>query len=222
MEPRARFTSELRAIQDDVVSLGRMVGVAIDQSVEALKGRDTDWARMVIHNDIAINARRFAIEERCMKLLATQAPLAVDLRFIASALNIITDLERMGDHAEGICKINIMLGEEPLVKPLIDIPRMAAKANDMLSRSLEALVARDIEKAKAVSHEDDEVDALHDQVVRELISYMIEDPRTIQRALYLTWVSHNLERIADRVTNICERVVYIVTGEMEEINASKY
>ena len=222
MEPRARFTSELRAIQDDVVSLGRMVGVAIDQSVEALKGRDTDWARMVIHNDIAINARRFAIEERCMKLLATQAPLAVDLRFIASALNIITDLERMGDHAEGICKINIMLGEEPLVKPLIDIPRMAAKANDMLSRSLEALVARDVEKAKAVSHEDDEVDALHDQVVRELISFMIEDPRTIQRALYLTWVSHNLERIADRVTNICERVVYIVTGEMEEINASKY
>jgi phosphate transport system protein len=221
MEPRARFTSELRAIQDDVVSLGRMVGVAIDQSVEALKGRDTDWARMVIHNDIAINARRFAIEERCMKLLATQAPLAVDLRFIASALNIITDLERMGDHAEGICKINIMLGEEPLVKSLIDIPRMAAKANDMLSRSLEALVARDIEKAKAVSHEDDEVDALHDQVVRELISFMIEDPRTIQRALYLTWVSHNLERIADRVTNICERVVYIVTGEMEEINASK-
>ena len=222
MEPRARFTSELRAIQDDVVSLGRMVGVAIDQSVEALKGRDTGWARMVIHNDIAINARRFAIEERCMKLLATQAPLAVDLRFIASALNIITDLERMGDHAEGICKINIMLGEEPLVKPLIDIPRMAAKANDMLSRSLEALVARDVEKAKAVSHEDDEVDALHDQVVRELISFMIEDPRTIQRALYLTWVSHNLERIADRVTNICERVVYIVTGEMEEINASKY
>ena len=222
MEPRARFTSELRAIQDDVVSLGRMVGVAIDQSVEALKGRDTDWARMVIHNDIAINARRFAIEERCMKLLATQAPLAVDLRFIASALNIITDLERMGDHAEGICKINIMLGEEPLVKPLIDIPRMAAKANNMLSRSLEALVARDVEKAKAVSHEDDEVDALHDQVVRELISFMIEDPRTIQRALYLTWVSHNLERIADRVTNICERVVYIVTGEMEEINASKY
>ena len=222
MEPRARFSSELRAIQDDVVSLGRMVGVAIDQSVEALKGRDTDWARMVIHNDIAINARRFAIEERCMKLLATQAPLAVDLRFIASALNIITDLERMGDHAEGICKINIMLGEEPLVKPLVDIPRMAAKANDMLSRSLEALVARDIEKAKAVSHEDDEVDALHDQVVRELISFMIEDPRTIQRALYLTWVSHNLERIADRVTNICERVVYIVTGEMEEINASKY
>ncbi len=218
MEPRARFTSELRAIQDDVVSLGRMVGVAIDQSVEALKGRDTDLARMVIHNDIAINARRFAIEERCMKLLATQAPLAVDLRFIASALNIITDLERMGDHAEGICKINIMLGEEPLVKPLIDIPRMAAKANDMLSRSL----ARDVEKAKAVSHEDDEVDALHDQVVRELISFMIEDPRTIQRALYLTWVSHNLERIADRVTNICERVVYIVTGEMEEINASKY
>ena len=222
MEPRARFTSELRAIQDDVVSLGRMVGVAIDQSVEALKGRDTGWARMVIHNDIAINARRFAIEERCMKLLATQAPLAVDLRFIASALNIITDLERMGDHAEGICKINIMLGEEPLVKPLIDIPRMAAKANDMLSRSLEALVARDVEKAKAVSHEDDEVDALHDQVVSELIRFMIEDPRTIQRALYLTWVSHNLERIADRVTNICERVVYIVTGEMEEINASKY
>ena len=222
MEPRARFTSELRAIQDDVVSLGRMVGVAIDQSVEALKGRDTDWARMVIYNDIAINARRFAIEERCMKLLATQAPLAVDLRFIASALNIITDLERMGDHAEGICKINIMLGEEPLVQPLIDIPRMAAKANDMLSPSLEALVARDVEKAKAVSHEDYEVDALHDQVVRELISFMIEDPRTIQRALYLTWVSHNLERIADRVTNICERVVYIVTGEMEEINASKY
>ena len=222
MEPRARFTAELRELQDEVVSLGHMVGVAVDQSVEALRARDTDWARMVIHNDIAINARRFAIEARCMKLLAMQAPIAADLRFIASALNIITDLERMGDHAEGICKINIMLGEEPLVKPLIDIPRMAKIAISMLNRSLEALVDRDVEKAKRVSHEDDEVDALHDQVVRELISFMVEDPRTIQRALYLTWVSHNLERIADRVTNICERVVFIVTGEMEEINASKY
>ena len=130
MEPRARFTDELRAIQEEVVSLGRMVRVAVDQSIEALKARDTDWARMVIHNDYALNARRFAIEERCMKLLAMQAPIAADLRFIASALNIITDLERMGDHAKGICKINIMLGEEPLVKPLIDIPRMAAKVID--------------------------------------------------------------------------------------------
>ena len=222
MEPRARFTAELRAIQDDVVSLGGMVGTAIEQAVEALRARDTDWARLISHNDVAINKRRFAIEERCMKLLAMQAPLAADLRFIASVLNIITDLERMGDHAEGICKINIMLGAEPLVKPLIDIPRMADLSRNMLQRSLEALVARDVEKAKRVALEDDAVDALHDQVVRELISFMIEDPRTIQRALYLTWVSHNLERIADRVTNICERVVFIVTGEMEEINASKY
>ena len=222
MEPRARFTTELRAIQDDVVSLGGMVGIAIEQAVEALRARDTDWARLISHNDIAINKRRFAIEERCMKLLVMQAPLAADLRFIASVLNIITDLERMGDHAEGICKINIMLGAEPLVKPLIDIPRMADLSRNMLQRSLEALVARDVEKAKRVTLEDDAVDALHDQVVRELISFMIEDPRTIQRALYLTWVSHNLERIADRVTNICERVVFIFTGEMEEINASKY
>lgn len=222
MQPRARFREELRVTQNEVVSLGHMVGVAVTQSVEALKARDTDWARMVIHNDLAINNRRFAIEERCMRLLAMQAPLAADLRFIASVLNIITDLERMGDHAEGICKINLMLGDEPLLKPLVDIPHMAALANTMLSRSLEAFVERDAEKAKRISHEDDEVDAVHDRVVRELIGYMIDDPNTIQRALYLTWVSHNLERIADRVTNICERVVYIVTGEMEEINASKY
>jgi len=220
--PRKQFERELQTLQDEVLLLGSMVDRAIERSIEALKRRDREEARCIIDGDLDINRKRFDIEERCLHLLATQQPLASDLRFIAAVLNIITELERMGDHAEGIAKINIMMGEEPLLKPLIDIPRMADKARSMLQRSLEAFVKRDAEMATAIALEDDEVDALYDQVYRELLTYMISDPKTITRATYLLWVAHNLERIADRVTNICERVVFLVTGRMEEINISKY
>jgi len=155
-------------------------------------------------------------------LVATQQPMAGDLRTIVSVLHVIVDLERMADHAEGIAKITIMMGGEPLLKPLIDIPRMADKAVEMLHRSLEAFIERDVEEAKRICEEDDLVDGLYDQVYRELLTYMLEDPRNITRATWLLWVAHNLERIADRATNICERAVFLSTGKMEELNVSKY
>jgi len=222
MEIRTIFHKKLREIQDDVLVMGSMVEKAITRSVEALKERDLGKAREVITGDLTINKKRFNIEEKCVQLIATQQPMASDLRAIICVLNIITEIERIGDHAEGIAKIVVMIGDEPPLKPLIDIPRMAEKANDMLHRSLDALINRDADAAKRIVGEDDEVDNLYDQIFRELLTFMAEDPKTITRATRLIWVAHNLERSADRVTNICERVVYMVTGKMEELNISKY
>jgi phosphate transport system protein len=144
--------------------------------------------------------------------------MARDLRFLAAILEIITELERIGDYAKGIAQINIRLGEEPLVKPLIDIPKMADKGLDMLRRSLEAFVQRDAVTARAIPDEDDEVDRLYNEVYRELLQIMINDPHTVDRATMLLWAAHNLERLADRVTNICERIVFVVTGEILELD----
>jgi phosphate transport system protein len=202
--------------------MGSMVGKAITRSVEALKQRDVVAAQKVIEDDLAVNKKRFDIEEKCVRLLATQQPIAGDLRTLVAVLSMIIDLERIGDHAEGIAKITLMIGDEPPLKPLIDIPRMSQKATDMLDQSLEAFVGRNQYLARQVIHLDDEVDGLYDQVFRELVSYMVEDPRSITRATWLLWVAHNLERIADRVTNICERVVFLVTGKMEDLDTSKY
>ena len=222
MEMRATFHKRLREIQDDVLAMGSMVEKAIGRSIEALKKRDLDMARALITDDLKINDKRFEIEEKCIQLIATQQPMASDLRSIICVLNIITEVERIGDYAVGIAKIVVMIGDEPPLKPLIDIPRMAEKVNDMLRRSLDAFINRDADAARKIAVEDDEVDNLYDQVFRELLTYMAEDPRTITRATRLIWVAHNLERSADRVTNICERVVFVVTGKMEEIEASKY
>jgi phosphate transport system protein len=222
MEIRATFRNKLKEIQNDVLYMGSMVDKAIGCSVEALKRRDISLAHQVIADDININEKRFDIEKDCIQLIATQQPMAIDLRTIISVLNIITELERIGDHAEGIAKIVVMIGDEPPLKPLIDLPRMAEKTRDMLHRSLIAFVNNDAEAARQIAAEDDEIDELHNQVFRELLSFMVEDPRTITRATRLIWVAHNIERSADRVTNICERIVYIVTGKMEEIGASKY
>jgi len=222
MEIRTAFHRRLKEIQDDVLAMGNMVEKAISRSIEALKKRDLAMAQQIIADDLKINERRFAIEEKCIQLIATQQPMASDLRTIVSVLFVASELERIGDHAEGIAKIVVMIGDEPPLKPLIDIPRMAEKTNDMLRRSLRAFVNRDAECAKRLVVEDDEVDALYDQVFRELLTFMAEDPRTITRATRLLWVAHNLERSADRVTNICERTAFIVTGKMEEIGASKY
>jgi len=222
MEIRTAFHKELRKIQDDVLAMGSMVEKATTRSIEALKERDLDKARKVIAEDLKINKKRFNIEEKSVQLIATQQPMASDLRTIICVLNIITELERIGDYAEGIAKIVVMIGDEPPLKPLIDIPRMAEKTVQMLRRSLDALVNRDADAARQVVAEDDEVDNLYDQVFRELLTFMVEDPKTITRATRLIWVAHNLERSADRVTNICERVVYMVTGKMEELEISKY
>jgi len=222
MDIRTIFHKKLREIQDDVLAMGSMVEKATSRSIEALKERDVEKAREIIADDLKINRKRFNIEEKCVQLIATQQPMASDLRTIIGVLNIITEIERIGDHAEGIARIVVMIGDEPLLKPLIDIPRMAEKVNDMLHRSLDALINRDADAAKQIVSEDDEVDNLYDQVFRELLTFMAEDPKTITRATRLIWVAHNLERSADRVTNICERVVYMVTGKMEEMNISKY
>jgi phosphate transport system protein len=222
MEIRTIFHKRLREIQDDVLVMGSMVEKAIGRSIEALKKRDLSMAHQLITDDIKINEKRFSIEEKCIQLIATQQPMASDLRIIISVLYVITELERIGDHAEGIAKIVIMIGDEPPLKPLIDVPRMAERTQDMLRRSLDAFVRHDADAARKIAAEDDEIDHLYNQVFRELLTFMVEDPRTITRATRLIWVAHNLERSADRVTNICERVVFVVTGKMEEIGASKY
>jgi phosphate transport system protein len=222
MMPRESFGRHLHELQDEVLALGSMVEKAIDRSMKVLKGRDLELARQVVADDARINQKRLAIEEKCVELIVTQQPVASDLRIIIAVLNIIIELERIGDHAEGVAKIAIMIGDEPPLKPLVDLPRMADKTKDMLRRSLDAFINRDAEAAVKISAEDDEVDNLYDQVYRELLIFMLEDPRTITRATRLIWVAHNLERSADRVTNICERVVFTVTGKMEEIGASKY
>jgi len=222
MEMRKTFHEHLREVKDEVLVMGSMVEKAIKRSIESLKKRDLDMAHQIIADDVKINRKRFDLEEKCIELIATQQPMASDLRTIISVLSVITELERIGDHAEGIAKIVIMIGDEPPVKPLVDLPRMAEKTTDMLRRSLDAFINRDDDSARKIVGEDDEVDKLWDQVFRELITFMAEDPKTITRATRLIWVAHNLERSADRVTNICERVVFLVTGKMEEIGASKY
>ena len=222
MEIRTTFHKKLREIQDEVLVMGSMAEKALMSSVKALKERDIELAQRVVTDDLKINRRRFEIEEKCIQLIATQQPMASDLRTIISALNIVSEVERIGDHAEGTAKIVLMIGDEPPLKPLIDIPRMMEKTVDMLHRSLDTFVKGDADTARKIVAEDDEVDNLYDQVFRELLTFMAEDPKTITRATRLIWVAHNLERSADRATNICERVVYMVTGKMEEIGASKY
>lgn len=222
MEMRTAFHKKLREIQDDILAMGSMVSKAILRSIDGLKNRDLELAHQIIADDQKINGKRFEIEEKCIELIATQQPMASDLRIIISILNITTEIERMGDYAVGIARIVIMIGDEPPLKPLIDIPRMAEQTVDMLHRALDAFINRDAEAAKKIANEDDLVDHLYDQVFRELLIFMAEDPKTITRATRLMWTAHNLERAADRVTNVCERVVFIVTGKMEEIGASKY
>ena len=222
MEMRTAFHKRLREIQYDIMVMGSMGSKAIVRSIEALKNRNQELARQIIEDDRKINDIRFEIEEKCVELIATQQPMASDLRIITAILNITTELERIADYAVGIARIVIYIGDEQPLKPLIDIPRMAELTVDMLSRSMDAFINRDIEAAKKIAGEDDLVDNLYDQVFRELLTIMAEDPKTITRATRLMWTAHNLERAADRVTNICERIVFIVTGKMEEIGASKY
>jgi phosphate transport system protein len=214
---RQTFDLELDRLQDEVLALGRMVEEALVQSVDTLKRRDFAASRRLIAGDRAINERRYAIEQDTMTLIATQQPMASDMRLLAAILEIVTELERMGDYAKGIARINLMIGEQPLIKPLVDLPAMALKAREMLRAALAAFVQRDVEAARAIPQGDDEVDALYNQVYRELISYILEDPHVIEQANQLMWAAHNLERTADRVINLCERVVYAVTGELTEL-----
>ena len=220
--PRTDFDRDLRDLQDELLTLGGMVEKAIAKSLDALKNRDLALSEEVIAEDDIIDERRFELEEKCIDLMATQQPLAGDLRIIITVLHVAVELERMGDYAEGIAKISVAMGNEPPLKPLIDIPRMADRSSDMLRRSLDAFVNRDVASAYQICDDDDEVDALYDQVYRELLIYMMSDPGTIRRATYLLWVAHDLERIADRTTNIAERVIFLVTGRLTETKVSTY
>jgi phosphate transport system protein len=211
---REHFQNLLRELEQDLVGMGEMVIAAIDRSIQALKNVDKAEAERIIADDALINKRRWDIENQCIQLFATQQPVAGDLREIVSFMDLITNLERMADHAKGIAKIVVMHDQKPLLKPLIDIPRMAEKASEMIQKSLHAFITQDVAAARAIIDMDNEVDALYQQIFRELLTYMMEDAKTIARAVYLIWVSHNLERIADRVTNICERIIFMVTGEI--------
>lgn len=215
---RESLDSSLEEVMDDLLGLGSMVEQAVSQAVESLKYRDFEAARIIYLADDIINESNFELEDRCITLIATQQPLAKDLRFLAAVLEISTELERIGDYAKGIAKINLLIGADPFVKPLIDIPRMAEIGINMLHQALGAFVSGDVGKAKGIPKMDDEIDHLYNQVYRELVTYMIADSSTIDQANYLQWAAHNLERMGDRVTNICERTVYNVTGEMREFD----
>ena len=219
---RVAYAHQIQQLRDDVIAMASMVDKAIARSMEALRRQDVALAREVTASDRTINQHRWQTEERALLVIATQAPMASDLRTIAAVIHIVTDLERMADHAAGIAKIVVETANEPLLKPLVDLPRMAEMARAMLADSITAFINDDATAAREIAERDDEVDALYDQVYRELLTYMMADPATINRATHLLWAAHNLERIADRVTNVCERVVFAVTGEMEEINVSSY
>ena len=218
--PRAEFDRDLRIVQDELLMMGSMVEKAIGRSLEALKNRDLLMAEEVVRDDDIIDDKQYEIEEKCIDLIATQQPMAVDLRTLVTVMHLAGELERMGDYAEGIAKISLMMGDEPPLKPLIDIPRMATMASDMLRRSLDAFVNRDVVSSIVVRNDDDEIDALYEQVYRELLTFMLGDPTVIRRATYLLWAAHNIERIADRTTNIAENVIYMVTGERIDVVAS--
>jgi phosphate transport system protein len=217
---RTDYTHQIELLRGSVVAMSSMVDKAIERAMEALRRQDTDLATMVINGDAAINENRWQIEEQALTIIATQAPMATDLRQILSAISIVTDMERMADHAAGIAKIVNQTAGEPPLKPLVDLPRMSDIAREMLSGAIAAYIADDPVSASAVAARDDELDTYYNQIYRELLTYMMADPATINRATHLLWVAHNLERIGDRVTNICERVVFSVTGDMRESSVS--
>jgi phosphate transport system protein len=219
---RTDLDRQLNQLQQEVISLAGIVDKATLRAIDALRTRDLAEAQQVIKEDDYIDQKRYEIEEKCIDLIATQQPMARDLRIIIALMHISVELERMGDYAEGISKISLLMGPNPPLKPLIDIPRMAERATQMLRNSIDALRSRDVMKAQQVLQDDDEVDALYDQVYRDLLLFMIQDPQTIERATYLLWISHDLERIADRATNIAERVIYLITGRVVNSDSPRY
>jgi phosphate transport system protein len=216
--PRQTFDAQLSGLKEDLLNLGARVSNAQKLAVQALAERDEELARNVIAGDGKINQGQHDIEERCLFLIASQQPVARDLRTILGISAIATDLERMADHAKGIAVLTLRLAGQPLLKPLIDVPRMAEIGRDLLFGQLQAFMNGDVDAALALAARDDEIDRLYDQVFRELLMIMMGDPRTITRATYLLWVAHNLERFADRTTNIGERVVFLITGRVAELN----
>jgi phosphate transport system protein len=219
--PRNTFEGQMSSLRTQLLELGKDAGQTILGGVEALKTRDRVLADAIIAHDNDINRVRYDIEEHCYELIATQQPLASDLREIISILLIAIELERIADHSKNLAEIVIYMGDEPLLKPLIDIPRMAESCQQMLDQALDAFVRKDAELGRLICKRDDEIDQLYQQIFRELLTYMMGDPRTVNRAMNLLFAAHNLERIGDRITNIAERVIYAATGRLEELNVEK-
>jgi phosphate transport system protein len=208
------YDKELRDIREGLLYLGALVEKAIDQAVRSLVERDTELARTVICDDATIDQRDVEIEEKCIRILALRQPTARDLRFITTAIKINGHLERIGDMAAKIAEKAIILNEEPPMKPYIDIPRMAEIARGMIKESLDALGNKDTDLAQKVRMDDEIIDNLNEQVFRELLTFMLEDPKKIHRALIIMQVSKSLERISDHAVGIADMVVYMVTGKM--------
>ena len=223
--PRELFHQELAEIQKEILVMGSMAEKATHDALESLRTGDLEWAQRIVKEDSIIDQKRYEIEEKTIFVVASQQPMATDLRTLISALYIITDLERIADHAEGIARINIMLGDDSeLPRKLGYIPKMGELSITMLRDCLKAYIDSDINEARRICEADDEVDRLQDAVYTEAFKNMIDDNSTIQDNTYRLWTAHNLERIADRCTNICERIIFIVTGSMSEAarRVSKY
>jgi len=215
---RTHYTQGLRQLQDELLMMGSMVCEALHTSLEVLKQQNLERAKQLISDDRAINALRYKIENECLTLIATQQPMARDMRMIAGIMEISSELERIGDYAKGIGRITLYIGKEPLVKPLIHMPQMCTIVLEMLRGALDAFIAQDVMQAREIPKRDDEVDDLYNTINRELIDIMLANPSRIDHANYLSWGAHNLERAADRVTNICERIIYTVTGQFVEMD----
>lgn len=219
--PRTTFENELNKLRLEILDYGAQVERVIGQAMDSLKTRDRFLAEAIIENDSQFNSTRYQLEEESFALLATQSPMAGDMREVLSVLLIAIELERIADHAKNLAEITIFMGSEPLVKPLIDLPRMSLLCQEMLRQGLEAFARNDPAAAENVANNDDMIDNLYKQVFRELMSYIVEDPRTVTRALNLLFAAHNLERIGDCVTNIAERVIYASTGRLQELNVQR-
>jgi len=215
---RKMYEAELSGLQDEILALASMVETSVLASIDALERMDLTLARRLIRDDLRINAKRFEIEAGLLTLIATQGPIASDLRHVAALLEINTELERIGDYAKGNARVLLMVAPLSLEEPVLTIDIMGRKAMEMLREALDAFVRRDVEKALAIADRDDDVDALYERVYRHLLDEIVRDPVQIEQANHLLWIAHNLERAADRVTNICERTIFTVTGEMREID----
>lgn len=218
---RESLDQKIQQMHDDILLMDSMVERATLDAIQALKQHDVDAARQIYRGDAVINAKRFEVERNCMVTIATEQPImATDLRVVASILEVVGELERMGDYAKGIARICLHIGREPHIKPIVDLPRMAEIAVGMLHRAVSAFIEQDMELARRIPDDDDEVDLLYQKIYKDLIAIIVANPDATDQANLLMWAAHNLERMADRVTNICERTIYIVTGEMREIDIS--
>jgi len=217
---REHLDRKINTLRDEVLTLESMVRKATLNAVKALIKKDVNASKKIYANDKKINSKRFEIESECLITIATQQPMATDLRILASIIEVTTELERMGDYAKGIAKINLMIGDKPLLKPMDNLIRMTEITVDMLKRAIKAFVEGDVRTARKIPDDDDKVDEIFNKIYIGLVECMMKDKKSIDHANHLQWAAHNIERMSDRVINICERTLFIATGEMNELEES--